>query len=32
MGSFIVLLVIFAPRGLLGLAERFSRRPGNGDV
>jgi branched-chain amino acid transport system permease protein len=32
MGSFIVLLVIFAPRGLLGLAEWFSRRPGNGDV
>jgi branched-chain amino acid transport system permease protein len=32
MGSFIVLLVIFAPRGLLGLAERFGRRPGNGDV
>ena len=32
MGSFIVLLVIFAPRGLLGLAGRFSRRQGNGDV
>jgi branched-chain amino acid transport system permease protein len=32
MGSFIVLLVIFAPRGLLGLAERFSRRAGGDDV
>ena len=25
MGSFIVLLVVFAPRGILGLAARFSR-------
>ena len=32
MGSFIVLVVIFAPRGLLGLAGRFSRRPEDGDV
>jgi branched-chain amino acid transport system permease protein len=23
MGSFIVLVIIFAPRGLMGLAERF---------
>jgi branched-chain amino acid transport system permease protein len=26
MGLFIVLLVVFAPRGLLGLVERFTRR------
>jgi branched-chain amino acid transport system permease protein len=26
MGTFIVLVVLFAPRGLLGLAERVSRR------
>ena len=26
MGSFIVLIVIFAPRGLLGLAEKLSKR------
>jgi branched-chain amino acid transport system permease protein len=27
MGSFIVLVVVFAPRGLMGLAERvFSKR------
>ena len=31
MGLFIVLLVIFAPRGLLGLAGRSSRRAGAGD-
>ena len=29
MGLFIVLLVTFAPRGLLGLVERFSRRKGD---
>ncbi len=28
MGSFIVLLVLFAPRGILGLVERFSKRRG----
>lgn len=28
MGSFIVLIVIFAPRGLLGLAEKFTQRRG----
>lgn len=28
MGLFIVLVVLFAPRGLLGLAERFLRRGG----
>jgi branched-chain amino acid transport system permease protein len=32
MGSFIVLVVVFAPRGLLGLAGWFSRRPEDGDV
>ena len=26
MGSFIVLVVLFAPRGLMGLAERFLQR------
>ena len=26
MGLFIVLLVVFAPRGLLGLVERYARR------
>ena len=26
MGSFIVLVVVFAPRGLLGLVERFSKK------
>jgi hypothetical protein len=26
MGSFIVLLVVFAPRGILGLVERFSAK------
>jgi branched-chain amino acid transport system permease protein len=31
MGSFIVLVVIFAPRGLLGLASRLSRRKGAAD-
>ena len=31
MGIFIVLVVLFAPRGLLGLADRLSRRKGNGD-
>lgn len=30
MGLFIVLLVTFAPRGLLGLVERFTRRRGDG--
>ena len=28
MGSFIVLVVLFAPRGLLGLVQRFSNRNG----
>jgi len=28
MGGFIVLVVIVAPRGLLGLVERFTRRGG----
>ena len=28
MGSFIVLLVLFAPRGILGLVEHFSKRRG----
>jgi branched-chain amino acid transport system permease protein len=32
MGFFIVLVVAFAPRGLLGLAERLSRRKGSDDV
>ncbi|WP_048438582.1 branched-chain amino acid ABC transporter permease [Caenimonas sp. SL110] len=32
MGIFIVLVVAFAPRGLLGLAERLSRRKEAGDV
>ncbi|MDP3618985.1 MAG: branched-chain amino acid ABC transporter permease [Ramlibacter sp.] len=32
MGIFIVLVVAFAPRGLLGLAERISRRKDAGDV
>jgi branched-chain amino acid transport system permease protein len=31
MGLFIVAVVVFAPRGLLGLVERFSRRKGHGD-
>ncbi len=31
MGLFIVLVVTFAPRGLLGLAERLSRRRGHVD-
>jgi hypothetical protein len=31
MGSFIVLVVIFAPRGLLGLADRLGRRKGATD-
>jgi branched-chain amino acid transport system permease protein len=26
MGSFIVLLVVFAPRGILGLVEKFMKR------
>ena len=26
MGLFIVLLVVFAPRGLLGLVQRFTQR------
>jgi len=29
MGSFIVLIVIFAPRGLLGLAEKLTQRRGS---
>lgn len=29
MGLFIVLLVVFAPRGILGLVERFTRRKGD---
>lgn len=29
MGLFIVLLVVFAPRGLLGLAEKFMKRRGD---
>jgi branched-chain amino acid transport system permease protein len=32
MGLFIVLVVVFAPRGLLGLAERISRRRKDADV
>jgi branched-chain amino acid transport system permease protein len=28
MGTFIVLLVVFAPRGILGLAEKFLKRKG----
>ncbi len=31
MGLFIVLLVVFAPRGILGLAEKFTRRKGAGN-
>ncbi len=31
MGLFIVLLVVFAPRGILGLVERFTRRKENSD-
>ena len=31
MGLFIVLLVVFAPRGLLGLVERFRRRKEDGN-
>jgi branched-chain amino acid transport system permease protein len=31
MGSFIVLVVIFAPRGLLGLAGRLGRHKGAAD-
>ena len=31
MGLFIVLLVLFAPRGLLGLVERFTRRKEDGN-
>ena len=31
MGLFIVLLVTFAPRGILGLVERFGKRKGAGD-
>ncbi|MDI1273919.1 branched-chain amino acid ABC transporter permease [Polaromonas sp.] len=31
MGLFIVLLVTFAPRGILGLVERFGKRRGAGD-
>jgi branched-chain amino acid transport system permease protein len=31
MGLFIVLVVLFAPRGLLGLVERVTRRKGAGD-
>ena len=31
MGLFIVLVVLFAPRGLLGLAERLTRRKDAGD-
>lgn len=31
MGSFIVLVVVFAPRGLLGLIERFALRKGAQD-
>jgi branched-chain amino acid transport system permease protein len=29
MGSFIVLLVVFAPRGILGLVEKFSKKSGD---
>jgi branched-chain amino acid transport system permease protein len=29
MGTFIVLVVMFAPRGLMGLAERFLQKKGN---
>ena len=29
MGTFIVLIVMFAPRGLMGLAERFLQKKGN---
>jgi branched-chain amino acid transport system permease protein len=29
MGSFIVLIIIFAPRGLMGLAERFLQKKAN---
>ncbi len=32
MGLFIVLVVAFAPRGLLGLADRLLRRKGDGDA
>jgi branched-chain amino acid transport system permease protein len=37
MGSFIVLVVIFAPRGLLGLVEKFTSKkttalPDSGEV
>ncbi len=31
MGSFIVLVVLFAPRGLLGMLDRLSRRKGGPD-
>ena len=30
MGSFIVLLVVFAPRGILGVIERYSSKTGRG--
>jgi branched-chain amino acid transport system permease protein len=30
MGSFIVLLVVFAPRGILGMIERYSGKTGRG--
>lgn len=32
MGLFIVLLVVFAPRGILGLAQRLLQRKGGNDV
>ena len=32
IGSFIVLVVLFAPRGLLGLTQRAARQPGGRDV
>ncbi|WP_374663439.1 branched-chain amino acid ABC transporter permease [Ramlibacter sp.] len=32
MGLFIVMVVAFAPRGLLGLADRLLRRKGDGDA
>ena len=32
MGLFIVLLVTFAPRGILGLFEKFMKRKGTSDA
>jgi branched-chain amino acid transport system permease protein len=31
MGLFIVAVIVFAPRGLLGLVERLGRRKGGAD-